>query len=158
MFLCVLKGLNSHWCFLQSHYLHVLAPKLVWSFQLFLFPLAVSVRLPAASLDCLWIHKFLRSWCSKDHPFCAFLLLPLEMVLLQKCPALRLLCYFLVLSPSLKEKENVSILWIEGKKKINTTAKVLLWGWPNETKNKGLREFWELSNTALLFVETFGKR
>ena len=96
--------------FLQSHYLHVLAPKLVWSFQLFLFPLAVSVRLPAASLDCLWIHKFLRSWCSKDHPFCAFLLLPLEMVLLQKCPALRLLCYFLVLSPSLKEKENVSIL------------------------------------------------
>lgn len=74
----------------------------------------MSVHLLAAFLDCLSTLKFLRNQNIEDWHFCVSLLLPLELALSQKCPALGLILYFLVLSPSLKEKENASVLLIEG--------------------------------------------
>lgn len=70
----------------------------------------MSVGLPGASLHCFQTPGFLGSWSYRDHPFWVFPLLPLDTAALQKRPALGLICYFLVLSRSLKEKENVYIL------------------------------------------------
>lgn len=56
------------------------------------------------------------------------------MAVLQGCLALGLICSFLVLSHSLKEKENVYILYIKGEKSL------LLWEGPHEAKTEALRK------------------